>query len=193
MRLLMSYLHSTMLLLYLNPAGKFHLHAFHLHSTMLLLYHIRDHAGDRPIKFTFHYASTLSCICSDSCSSYSAFTFHYASTLSEASSFFQSAATIYIPLCFYFISARSLCLPGYCHYLHSTMLLLYLNSHTKIIGNFLNLHSTMLLLYQLVPVGAHCLFHHLHSTMLLLYPKRTCCERDICPIYIPLCFYFIGW
>ena len=123
-----NHLHSTMLLLYHIVQSIGNSVRLHLHSTMLLLYR-RGFWSERywSSAFTFHYASTLSCIWSrgrlcgpvhlhstmlllypHTCLTVQSlpykFTFHYASTLSIALSYaFQFAL-----------------------YLHSTMLLLYL-------------------------------------------------------------------
>ena len=56
------------------------------------------------IKFTFHYASTLSDDAFNQVKQMMKFTFHYASTLSQMSSTqLPLTQSIYIPLCFYFI------------------------------------------------------------------------------------------
>ena len=142
---------------------------WHLHSTMLLLYLQRGLTDSRVLciyiplcfyfiadalfifdailKFTFHYASTLSVIAIIDKFLLSAFTFHYASTLSYGAVKYHirviqftfhyastlsltghaipaSSDKIYIPLCFYFIVRDTD--PGIrALYLHSTMLLLY--------------------------------------------------------------------
>ena len=88
--------------------------------------------------FTFHYASTLSIAGMKEWSIDNEFTFHYASTLSDTIVAVGFVFSIYIPLCFYFIGG--VCPhpgPSRVH-LHSTMLLLYIDtfpgqrSHDKI-------------------------------------------------------------
>ena len=157
---------------------KMYLHAFermlHLHSTMLLLYPGRADQGDAGgVRFTFHYASTLS-----------------------RHEYFRSTPenAIYIPLCFYFIPPPEEELEESAWYLHSTMLLLYLPAARFHLVLMLHLHSTMLLLYRVsgdawvsgdaiyIPlcfyfIQAHPAQEvaegHLHSTMLLLYLRPT--------------------
>ena len=121
-----SNLHSTMLLLYLTFGQSRCFRVFHLHSTMLLLYR----GGIVYKKFAELYLhSTMLLLYLKQTGSKMTFkkkfTFHYASTLS----FFPplrsvGTTTIYIPLCFYFISSA------------------YSRQWT-----WINLHSTMLLLY----------------------------------------------
>ena len=100
-------------------------------------------------------------------------------------------ASIYIPLCFYFIMARTLKPEGRSSYLHSTMLLLYLLRLRCLCPSTEYLHSTMLLLYPLCPFPRSSFVTNLHSTMLLLYRKPGCTYAESKTIYIPLCFYFI--
>ena len=165
-----------------------------LHSTMLLLYPSPPHWGaGTPRKFTFHYASTLS-ICR---------------TLRSLLAFI-----IYIPLCFYFIRPTAGHGNGKEAHLHSTMLLLYrlkeqgcngpvteftfhyastLSTDGLIkAGSQIHLHSTMLLLYRASLRDQEFQHFHLHSTMLLLYRGKGWNTKAAEPIYIPLCFYFIG-
>ena len=118
-------LHSTMLLLY--PRGQLLTETFkrNLHSTMLLLYRFWFRRCQSlctiyiPLcfyfiactirivlsltLFTFHYASTLSCLVSSIPRPPQWFTFHYASTLSYQVVNYGKMEFIYIPLCFYFI------------------------------------------------------------------------------------------
>ena len=119
--------------------------------------------------------------------------------------------TIYIPLCFYFItatrkwkwSAQYIYIP-LCFYfilwiwsiwswernLHSTMLLLYPVSLCRLCPHILDLHSTMLLLYPVTtPLStfAYSFTFHYASTL----SCRECPHAYFCNIYIPLCFYFI--
>ena len=119
-------LHSIMLLLYLIDGGCRRFLCFHLHSIMLLLYLLSKFTlSTKDLKFTFHYASTLSVCVTDSYEIPIKFTFHYASTLSKVDGKFWTAPLnlhsimlllylqppkqmpalprIYIPLCFYFI------------------------------------------------------------------------------------------
>ena len=99
-------LHSTMLLLYPRQGMWKGTWLRHLHSTMLLLYPYQPHNGICPALlylhstmlllyprclwqilrihwFTFHYASTLSCLQRLPAPPGCSFTFHYASTLSQ--------------------------------------------------------------------------------------------------------------
>ena len=57
----------------------------------------------------------------------------------------------------------------------------------------IDLHSTMLLLYRFHRVLVIVVYDDLHSTMLLLYPDWLLPRGIPSPIYIPLCFYFIGF
>ena len=100
---LLLHLHSTMLLLYLLSENINGYDIHHLHSTMLLLYHRDRQMFQASLRFTFHYASTLSLASSFIQSAPFVFTFHYASTLSPM-----------LPLRPYLQTN-----------LHSTMLLLY--------------------------------------------------------------------
>ena len=165
------------------------------------------------IKFTFHYASTLSISGTTAsaadvhlhstmlllyldqhcraCLIYNTFTFHYASTL--------STITVYTEIAYY--------------NLHSTMLLLYRiryfhqfaisSIYIPLCFYFIklttksrsykisNLHSTMLLLYPgttSAPSTSSIFTFHYASTLSKTGnhpPARFC-------IYIPLCFYFIS-
>ena len=165
-------LHSTMLLLYRFQRVCGCCRTHYLHSTMLLLYRCISGSSVSNIMiyiplcfyfispvilsrltlytFTFHYASTLSCvgisvdfvlvnIYIPLCfyfillsAGYNvwwiSFTFHYASTLSSLPGR-ESACfkLIYIPLCFYFIGYHPADLLFHLFDLHSTMLLLYQN------------------------------------------------------------------
>ena len=210
-----THLHSTMLLLYPNPAFSFccrstHLHSTmlllypffartfvlffkNLHSTMLLLYHCRKLLIDCVLH---HLHSTMLLLYQDTGITKSTF------------------SDIYIPLCFYFIHYRRLKREADIRYLHSTMLLLYLSDSWRFICSLdhlhstmlllypvpvtcptftvsLNLHSTMLLLYPEKPDSIRSGTIYLHSTMLLLYRKNLSCMGISGIIYIPLCFYFI--
>ena len=105
--------------------------------------------------FTFHYASTLSAVVGSNAENaiylHSTMLLLYLVTVSSGSDLFL----IYIPLCFYFIahvhgdnppsmsftfhyastlSARNCSSCRRCHYLHSTMLLLYLGSDYPVWG-----------------------------------------------------------
>ena len=164
------YLHSTMLLLYRNPASVATALMQNLHSTMLLLYlSSRILKLETSVTFTFHYASTLSI------TGWSAYFFFL----------------IYIPLCFYFIRAHPESKTMYNHYLHSTMLLLYRFCRDFWKAFMQYLHSTMLLLYPAAEQGENYDDPHLHSTMLLLYHRSFGYSVTKNWIYIPLCFYFI--
>ena len=167
-----SYLHSTMLLLYLSPVVLWPDFSNYLHSTMLLLYHsrgspvisvffiyiplcfyfIESEGSGEPEDdgFTFHYASTLSQPSLSGPSPCTSFTFHYASTLSAGR---PRAFIAVITFTFHYASTLS-------------------KSFEPDYKQYINLHSTMLLLY---PVGQHKSWSkksYLHSTMLLLYPVR---------------------
>ena len=164
------YLHSTMLLLYpVNRAVRFTKNyqiyiplCFYFISSSIWLTHLK-------LKFTFHYASTLSCTEPSYAVMHSLFTFHYASTLSIR----------YVP--------REL----WDFHLHSTMLLLYRSPSVFNRDRVPHLHSTMLLLYPALSTHDPTKFVHLHSTMLLLYRKHRNALKTDNSIYIPLCFYFI--
>ena len=120
------------------------------------------------------------------------FTFHYASTLSDFLSARTAITTIYIPLCFYFISSpsiltvsrRGIYIP-LCFYFIRQQAFDQVSSAPIYIP---------LCFYFIV--DQLCLRHHashLHSTMLLLYLQRSKLHiRVKLDIYIPLCFYFIG-
>ena len=103
------YLHSTMLLLYrrktlIIPEGIWI-------YIPLCFYFIQGGSGSAAgwILFTFHYASTLSPDVSRPGDWSPIFTFHYASTLSYWGSMIPVRwSQIYIPLCFYFITAASM-------------------------------------------------------------------------------------
>ena len=77
--------------------------------------------------------------------------------------------------------------------LHSTMLLLYRILNDFLVDGLLNLHSTMLLLYPTLNPPFLLSTFHLHSTMLLLYQCNGETIKTYDSIYIPLCFYFIGF
>ena len=103
-----------------------------------------------------------------------------------------SEISIYIPLCFYFISDPVA--PAYTEgnmHLHSTLLLLYPDGWHKRTPLHSNLHSTMLLLYQ-----EHVDYKRLIEKFTFHYASTLsdCIvfKNHICIIYIPLCFYFIG-
>ena len=99
---------------------------------------------------------------------------------------------IYIPLCFYFIWLGITRWDCRRINLHSTMLLLYPYAFYKNGGGKSHLHSTMLLLYPTSLGFTVICCVDLHSTMLLLYPISVRGSSALLPIYIPLCFYFIG-
>ena len=208
------HLHSTMLLLYLwiSPVSRFQKFIYIplcfyfirndwkwiAHCSLIYIplcfYFIRvKEAGlsSRAIKFTFHYASTLSP--DPPCLMYpqSSFTFHYASTLSDIDTLFEICS---ISFTFHYASTLSIILPS-------------------ILSCTLDLHSTMLLLYHGLPAALDLQLCHLHSTMLLLYRGRKTNRKyreqftfhyastlssdpaarvpTAVFIYIPLCFYFI--
>ena len=167
---------------------------FNLHSTMLLLYHITDrvwmilfihiyiplcfyfiHCSLWPhtirVRFTFHYASTLSKVSEMWQRTRYKFTFHYASTLSLTILKINAGTTTD---------------------LHSTMLLLYRGSDRSGRGSpsFTFHYASTLSQYYTIKSGDTL---YLHSTMLLLY-LETCREFKFVEelIYIPLCFYFIA-
>ena len=73
------------------------------------------------------------------------------------------------------------------------MLLLYLSQFRHRLLQILHLHSTMLLLYLKCPSCGLHIGRNLHSTMLLLYRIAEPQVHRFKLIYIPLCFYFIGW
>ena len=116
-----------MLLLYQFLRSPWYDLILYLHSTMLLLYLIPPARPENSIIFTFHYASTLSETEVPKIVDSVIFTFHYASTLSDHAAHLVSVhlghlhstmlllyqiprrygsgrISIYIPLCFYFIS-----------------------------------------------------------------------------------------
>ena len=184
------YLHSTMLLLYLQPDGKISFKAsftfhyastislnqgsgtarrLHLHSTLLLLYRSRL-SGTQGCVSDLHSTMLLLYpwrICSliASCSIYIPLCFYYIRVHTQTS---VHEYLIYIPLCFYYI----------------------LGCRVDI-QHKLNLHSTMLLLYQYVDEDAERSDVDLHSTMLLLYQYLEINRVLHSIIYIPLCFYYI--
>ena len=165
------HLHSTMLLLYQTAELYLDLASLNLHSTMLLLYPTPPELiGLKYALFTFHYASTLSSTESGYCERNCLFTFHYASTLSSWN--------------------RSIACP--ITHLHSTMLLLYLSIDLQTALDKDNLHSTMLLLYRIGWNGRFAstafTFHYASTLSCTLMQKETWRQ-----IYIPLCFYFIGF
>ena len=82
-----------------------------------------------------------------------------------------SRCTIYIPLCFYFIRS-------------------WVASIVSSPFQFTFHYASTL---SLVLVEAELPEKNLHSTMLLLYRRTSPPLRSILPIYIPLCFYFIGF
>ena len=173
----------------------------HLHSTMLLLYlEQRVTALEQDVRFTFHYASTLSknrdqksigrtkiyiplcfyfivwAFCSDKQRN-TWFTFHYASTLSRSILSIISADT----------------------YLHSTMLLLYLVRVLRfVVLSFIYIPLCFYFIYLQAHewrLDSGFTFHYastlssgdffreipitdLHSTMLLLYPYATAHARQ---------------
>ena len=165
------HLHSTMLLLYPRVSFPYNERDFYLHSTMLLLYHTaRCHNCPHNRKFTFHYASTLSCF------------------LFQISSYI---CFIYIPLCFYFIAWHYPVLIYNDSHLHSTMLLLYPVTVNGIEARTVKIYIP-LCFYFIAENLSHVLRgHNLHSTMLLLYPSSGLIKIQSQLIYIPLCFYFI--
>ena len=121
---------------------------------------------------------------------------------------------LYIPLCFYYIL-----LPAgvvYTTYvtLHSTMLLLYLDSYCRFrLPSVLYIPLCFYYISTLPPAvtnNATFTFHYastismvygdifhdsytLHSTMLLLYLGSCCRFRRPSVLYIPLCFYYIRY
>ena len=98
---------------------------------------------------------------------------------------------LYIPLCFYFISYLETSI-YVLSTLHSIMLLLYRITVVKCPGKHLTLHSIMLLLYRKCYTAYCPRKTPLHSIMLLLYPTWNAGAPRSCPLYIPLCFYFIN-
>ena len=169
-RFRLQHLHSTMLLLYRNRSRLNALDHLHLHSTMLLLYRCLGLLCQTwiviyiPLCFYFISCSTILALI------YSVFTFHYASTLS---------------------AARSFPAGGRCH-LHSTMLLLYLETMKASKKDvILNLHSTMLLLYlQAGPICILLINIYIPLCFYFIVFKIYAPSPNV-PIYIPLCFYFI--
>ena len=161
---------------------------------MLLLYHFRAVHMALILKvFTFHYASTLSI--THTLIFYFRFDLHSTMLLLYRSHNRNHAHSpgIYIPLCFYFIVWPSSNISSIASYLHSTMLLLYLTPRHSAHTPDLHLHSTMLLLYLVLHEKGTIPHIYLHSTMLLLYPSRAVTFPPFDAIYIPLCFYFIGY
>ena len=143
--------------------------------------------------FTFHYASTLSCLVELTHHSmnwiYIPLCFYFIQPGLHGN---EVSVKIYIPLCFYFIKGEEYA------YIKIYRFTFHYASTLSISGPYrsmcmVNLHSTMLLLYQ--PARSSTLNHkyHLHSTMLLLYRSLSRrCPRLLLRIYIPLCFYFIS-
>ena len=121
--------------------------------------------------FTFHYASTLSILSNTVISSLFTFTFHYASTLSKCLS---EDHRLYPIFTFHYASTLS----GYSE------------SKTRRIYKFTFHYASTLSCWpswRKAWPGSY-----LHSTMLLLYRRPCGNGRMNLPIYIPLCFYFIG-
>ena len=163
-------LHSIMLLLYLDNLTFRAAFLSNLHSIMLLLYPRRTGTYRRrlriyiPLCFYFIFAELF-----DIKVGFQS-TFHYASTLSLQPSRLQRYKQIYIPLCFYFIPAWSLPLrspPSSTFHYASTLSADYFGVDIK--------------------------YFYLHSIMLLLYPLHWTLFPLPFQIYIPLCFYFIGY
>ena len=140
-----------MLLLYLFIQPDIIWHSPNLHSTMLLLYpKLPSFFLCILCKFTFHYASTLSCfssvillwICNNL---HSTMLLLYRSIRPRP----VSGMHIYIPLCFYFIRFNIFLifpLTTFTFHYASTLSFWMIGSH----GRGSNLHSTMLLLYLLL-------------------------------------------
>ena len=210
-----AHLHSTMLLLYLNLHLLTPSISTYLHSTMLLLYRLPT-AADRwrrpiyiplcfyfidlinggingTIKFTFHYASTLSLqvLRAESLLRY----LHSTMLLLYLIFLFKTGHIkfIYIPLCFYFIPEHDAC-----YFFSDLFTFHYASTLSRRLAErrseqCINLHSTMLLLYQkwdwqklrktqiYIPLCFYFILPVMHPTV---------CRKVI---YIPLCFYFIDY
>ena len=165
----------------------------HLHSTMLLLYHYpwKDSSYGEP-EFTFHYASTLSSWMMLATAMTTKFTFHYASTLSGSLRRSLLSSLIYIPLCFYFISSAAHAAIFFFPIYIPLCFYFILTKSTKSSCNCLfTFHYASTL--SLISTQNTSHNHNLHSTMLLLYHHITAIWHSVIVIYIPLCFYFIGW
>ena len=119
-----------------------------LHSTMLLLY--RGHAlvEIHDSAFTFHYASTLSDIWNLRGKSVPNLHSTMLLLYRNYRGIFSSGISIYIPLCFYFISHSDVwCEWGNCIYIPLCFYFIQAQGHAQ--SHYLHLHSTMLLLYLL--------------------------------------------
>ena len=99
------------------------------------------------------------------------FTFHYASTLSWRMSFTLPSVLIYIPLCFYFITACHVAaVPGHKFTFHYASTL----SRQRHCKSFTDLSIYIPLCFYFIQkalIEVMYSFKNLHSTMLLLYPS----------------------
>ena len=161
-------LHSTMLLLYHSTRSGAERYISTLHSTMLLLYPRKMREWiDRvylyiPLCFYYIYSHNRLCRL------LSAFTFHYASTISRSQHMYLNTDIT----------------------LHSTMLLLYPDSHalTPFFFDFTFHYASTI---SEVRYGTQSRKPPLHSTMLLLYHSLMIQSFLLLSLYIPLCFYYI--
>ena len=190
-------------------------HISYLHSTMLLLYHILNTIFFYcffiyiPLCFYFIWSGTPRSFLQGT------FTFHYASTLSANGSCYSQASYKFT---FHFASTLSFCkllaVFGNKH-LHSTLLLLYQRSSGSSVyrrEHAFTFHFASTLSWRMAQAYAPSfqftfrfastlseeitdviitLYQDLHSTLLLLYPTTKAVEELSELIYIPLCFYFI--
>ena len=166
------------------------------------------------IRFTFHYASTLSMIQyysqKDVSLIYIPLCFYFIWVYGNA---WVYGDAIYIPLCFYFIemkapknlynslftfhyaSTLSMWMPEACP--QQTAFTFH---YASTLSNTVNLSECPNVIYiplcfYFIPQPRECELyskHNLHSTMLLLYRRTTAGLGITDFIYIPLCFYFIG-
>ena len=73
--------------------------------------------------------------------------------------------------------------------LHSNMFLLILISEADVISYKFDLHSNMFLLIRRKHKQRFWIDTNLHSNMFLLIRRRNYRSKQLCKIYIPICFY----
>ena len=162
----------------------------YLHSTMLLLYRLNPPNSRRCEEFTFHYASTLSERVARIITGFSIYIplcFYFISFGIDGN---LKRSDIYIPLCFYFIPMRwNPALKSSPFTFHYASTLSDLAAEWAGIQTVFTFHYASTLSVSVGTLMSY--ITNLHSTMLLLYQDvgRGVSERQ--DIYIPLCFYFI--
>ena len=180
-----------MLLLYLN-CEKYDSANYSIYIPLCFYFiELSEQRGADVIKFTFHYASTLSIRREKEALGitpiYIPLCFYF---IFSQSAGISVSYPIYIPLCFYFITKENHQFRMEC-YIYIPLCFYFISGVPVIPIHLVQIYIPLCFYFIVVAICSLIGTLDLHSTMLLLYPDPAARVPTAVFIYIPLCFYFI--